>query len=46
MPRLRGEGSGDLYVVLRVILPNNLTDDAKDAAQRFLDLVDQPNPRA
>jgi len=45
MPRLRGEGAGDLYVVLRVVLPTNLSDEAKTAAKTFLDLVDQPNPR-
>jgi len=45
MPRLRGEGSGDLYVVLRVALPTTLSDEAKAAAKAFLDLVDQPNPR-
>ena len=45
MPRFRGEGSGDLYVRVRVVLPSRLTADAEKAARRFLDLVDQPNPR-
>jgi curved DNA-binding protein len=46
MPRLKGEGSGALYVKVTVVLPSNLSDEAKEAAQRFLDLVDQPDPRA
>jgi curved DNA-binding protein len=46
MPRLKGEGSGDLYVKIAVALPTNLSDDAKTAAAAFLDLVDQPDPRA
>jgi curved DNA-binding protein len=46
MPRLRGEGAGDLYVTIRVVLPTNLSDEAKAAAKRLFELVDQPNPRA
>jgi len=45
MPRLKGEGSGDLYVKINIVLPTNLTDDAKAAATSFLALVDQPDPR-
>lgn len=45
MPRLKGEGSGDLYVRTRVVLPNPLSDEAKAAAATFLDLADQPDPR-
>jgi curved DNA-binding protein len=45
MPKLRGEGAGDLYVTIRITLPTNLSDEARDAAKRFLDLADQPNPR-
>ena len=45
MPRFRGSGSGDLYVRTRVVLPTQLSEEAKRAARRFLDLVDQPNPR-
>ncbi len=45
MPRLKGEGEGDLYVKVRVVLPKDLDDEAKEAARRFLDLVDQPDPR-
>ncbi len=45
MPRFKGDGTGDLYVRVRVVLPADLSDDAKKAATRFLDLVDQPDPR-
>ena len=46
MPKLKGDGSGDLYVKVRVVIPTNLTDDARKAARRFLDLAHQPDPRA
>ena len=46
MPRFKGGGAGDLLVRLRVVLPTNLSDPAVAAADRFLDLIDQPDPRA
>ncbi len=46
MPKLKGEGAGDLYVKVRVVLPAALDADAKAAAASFLDLVHQPDPRA
>ena len=46
MPKLKGEGAGDLYVKVRVVLPTALDAAAKAAAAHFLDLVDQPDPRA
>ena len=46
MPRLKGGEAGDLYVRIRVVLPTHLTDEAKAAAERFLDLAHQPDPRA
>lgn len=46
MPRLKGGDPGDLYVRIRVILPTHLSDTARDAAARFLDLAHQPDPRA
>jgi DnaJ-class molecular chaperone len=46
MPRFKGDGTGDLYVRARVVLPTDLSDEAKAAAARFLDKVDQPDPRA
>jgi DnaJ-class molecular chaperone len=45
MPRVTGGGAGDLYAKVRVVLPTKLTDEAKEAARRFLDLVDQSDPR-
>ena len=45
LPHFRKEGRGDLYVRVRVLLPSNLSEEAKQAAQQFLDLVDQPDPR-
>lgn len=45
MPKFKGDGAGDLYVRVRVVLPTNLDDDAKAAAQALLDRVDQPDPR-
>jgi curved DNA-binding protein len=46
MPRLKAAGNGDLYVKARVVLPGDLTPDARDAADRFLELSNQPDPRA
>jgi curved DNA-binding protein len=45
MPRFRASGHGDLYARAKVILPTDLSEEATAAARRFLDLVDQPNPR-
>jgi curved DNA-binding protein len=45
MPRFKAPGSGDLYVRIKVVLPTALSAEATDAARRFLDLVDQPDPR-
>lgn len=45
MPAIRGDERGDLYVRTRVVLPTDLSDDAKRAARRFFDLVHQPDPR-
>ena len=46
MPRFKGGGTGDLFVRVRVVLPTELSGEAKAAAKTFLDLVDQPDPRA
>jgi curved DNA-binding protein len=45
MPRFRRDGFGDLLVRVRVVLPTDLSDDARSAARRFIDLADQPDPR-
>jgi DnaJ-class molecular chaperone len=46
MPRFKADGHGDLYVKAKVVLPSDLSSEAKEAADRFLTLVDQPDPRA
>ena len=46
LPMFRGEGHGDLYVKVRVVLPTDLSEEARQAAKRFLDLADQKDPRA
>ena len=46
MPRFRADGKGDLYVKAKVIIPADLTPEAHTAADRFLELTDQPDPRA
>jgi DnaJ-class molecular chaperone len=45
MPRFKGDGWGDLYVRVRVVLPTNLDDAAIAAARKFIEAVDQPDPR-
>jgi DnaJ-class molecular chaperone len=45
LPRFRGEGRGDLFAKVRVVLPAGLSAEAKTAAERFLDLAHQPDPR-
>ena len=46
MPRFKGDGTGDLFIRVRHVLPTDLSDEAKAAATRFLDLAKQPDPRA
>lgn len=46
MPRFKGDETGDLLVRVRVVLPTDLSDDAKAAAARLAELADQPDPRA
>jgi curved DNA-binding protein len=46
MPRMKDGGAGDLFVRVRVVLPPPLDDRQAAAARAFLDLVDQPDPRA
>jgi curved DNA-binding protein len=45
MPRFNTTGHGDLYVKARIILPTNLSPEAKAAARVFVDLADQASPR-
>ena len=45
LPNFRKDGHGDLIVRARVVLPTDLSDEARAAARTFLDLVNQPDPR-
>ena len=45
MPRMNTNETGDLYVKAKVVLPTKLSDEARAAAQQFLELADQPDPR-
>jgi curved DNA-binding protein len=45
MPRFNANGFGDLYAKVRLILPTDLSADAKASARTFFELVDQPTPR-
>ncbi len=44
MPRFRADGAGDLYVRTRIVLPTDLSEDARAAARRFLDLAARGEP--
>ncbi|HEV8516635.1 MAG TPA: J domain-containing protein [Candidatus Limnocylindrales bacterium] len=46
MPRFRGEGHGDLYVRIRVVLPAGLDETARDLVRRLAEHVKQTDPRA
>lgn len=45
MPRLKGDGAGDLYARVKVILPPTLEGRQRTAAEEFLRQIAQPNPR-
>jgi molecular chaperone DnaJ len=45
MPRLKGEGSGDLYARIKVLMPGKLEGRQQQAAEEFLRQIVQPNPR-
>ncbi len=45
MPRFKATGHGDLYVKAKVILPTNLSDEARTAARALAELINQPDPR-
>jgi len=45
MPRFRATGHGDLFVKAKVVLPTNLSGEARAAAERFFQLIQQPDPR-
>ncbi len=45
MPRLKGDGAGDLYARVKVVLPGKLEGHQRKAAEEFLEKIVQPNPR-
>jgi curved DNA-binding protein len=45
MPRLKGDGAGDLYARVKVVLPAPLEGKQKTAAEALLRQIAQPNPR-
>ncbi len=45
MPRLKGEGSGDLFARVKVVMPGKLEGRQRQAAEEFLRQIVQPNPR-
>jgi curved DNA-binding protein len=45
MPRFKADGHGDLYVKAKVVIPTDLSPEARTAAERFLALAHQPDPR-
>jgi len=44
LPRFKAEGRGDLYARVRVLLPTNLDEHARELAGRFLDAADRAGP--
>ena len=46
LPRFGGEGSGDLRVRTKVVLPTFLDDAGRQKAQAFIDHIEQTDPRA
>ncbi len=45
MPRFRADGHGDLLARAKVVVPTDLSDEAREAARTFFDHVNQPDPR-
>jgi curved DNA-binding protein len=45
LPHFRKDGRGDMYVKVRAVLPSGLSAEAKKAAEEFLELAPQPDPR-
>jgi len=45
LPRFGAEGSGDLRVRTKVVLPTFLDDEGKEKAQAFVDHIEQSDPR-
>jgi len=45
MPRFRGSGHGDLLVKAKVVLPTDLSEEARAAARAFFATLNQTDPR-
>lgn len=45
MPHMTGSGVGDLYVKIRVVLPDALDDTASELVRKFAARIRQPDPR-
>jgi DnaJ-class molecular chaperone len=45
LPRFGAEGSGDLRVRTKVVLPTFLDDEGQEKARAFIDHIDQTDPR-
>jgi molecular chaperone DnaJ len=45
MPRLKGDGRGDLYAKIKIVMPGKLEGRQRQAAEEFLRQIAQPNPR-
>jgi DnaJ-class molecular chaperone len=45
LPRFGAEGSGDLRVRTKVVLPTYLDDEGREKAQAFVDHIEQTDPR-
>ncbi|MDQ3870609.1 MAG: J domain-containing protein [Chloroflexota bacterium] len=45
MPRFKGQGHGDLYVRVRVVLPTGLDDEARRLVRALAEHIRQPDPR-
>lgn len=45
MPRFKADGHGDLFVKAKVVIPIDLSPEARAAAEQFLALAHQPDPR-
>jgi len=45
MPHMTGSEVGDLYVKIRVVLPDHLDDEAKRLVRGLADHIKQPDPR-
>jgi curved DNA-binding protein len=44
MPKIRGEGNGDLYVKIKVVIPSELTEEQEKAFKKFANIYNE-DPR-